>query len=115
MQIERLKLGSATPENDWEKGVDKTLDRLFQIIYEFLNNGLKIEDNSSVSIVTLTTSGTPDTETAIAHTLKRTPIGYFVVSKDKAGIIYDGSTSWTSTNIYLRSDVASVTTKVIIF
>ena len=115
MQIERFKIGAVTPETEWEKGADKSLDRFFQLIYQFLNNGLRIEDNVSVYTATITTSGAPDTEQAVAHDLKRTPIGYWIVSRDKAGIIYDGPTAWTDTNIYLRSNVASVTAKVIIF
>ena len=60
----------------------------------------------------ITTNATPDTEDAIAHTLGSVPVGYLIVKQDKAGSIYTGTTSWTSTNIYLRSDVASVTATI---
>lgn len=60
----------------------------------------------------VTTNATPDTEDAFSHGLGTVPQGYIVVKRDKAGVIYDGSTSWTSSNIYLRSDVASVTATI---
>lgn len=69
-------------------------------------------ENVAGEFQSITTNATPDTEDAFAHTLGSVPVGYIVLSKDKAGHIYDGSSSWTSTNIYLRSDVASVTALV---
>lgn len=56
-----------------------------------------------------TTSATPDAENTIAHTLGAVPIGHLVVKQDKAGSLYSGTTTWSSTNIYLKSNVASVT------
>ena len=55
------------------------------------------------------------TSILFTHTLGSTPIGYIVLSKDKAGHIYDGSTAWNSTTIYLRSDVATVAATVFLF
>lgn len=116
MQIERFSLGAISPLTEWEKNADRTLDRLFQTLIELLNAGLRFEDNNSLYRVTITTSATPNTEQAVAHTLKnRTPIGYLVISSDKAAHIYDGTTAWTTSNIYLRSDVASVTAKLLVF
>lgn len=69
-------------------------------------------ENVSGEFLTVTTNATPDTETSFSHTLGAVPVGYIVLSKDKAGVIYDGTTSWTSSAIYLRSNVASVTAKV---
>jgi hypothetical protein len=59
-----------------------------------------------------TTSATPDAENTIAHTIGSVPLGYIVVAQNKAGSLYqmdDTGTAWTSTNIYLKCDVASVT------
>jgi hypothetical protein len=52
-----------------------------------------------------------DTEFAVAHGLISVPLGYLVVSQDKAGTLYqmhDTGTAWTTTNIYLKCNVASV-------
>jgi len=62
-----------------------------------------------------TSNATPDAEDTIAHGLGRTPVGFIVIDKDKAGDIYDGGTAWTDTNIYLKCAVASVTATVLVF
>lgn len=61
-----------------------------------------------------TTDGVANTETTHAHNLNRTPVGYIIISKDKAGDIYD-SAAHTSTVIKLKCSVASVTFKAIVF
>ena len=62
-----------------------------------------------------TTSATPDAENTIAHELGRVPVGYIVVSVDKAAVLYKGTTAWTSTNIYLKCNVASTAYTILIF
>jgi hypothetical protein len=52
-------------------------------------------------------TGNADTEITLAHTIGAVPIGYIVIKIDKAGIIYDSGTTWTSSNIYLKCDVAN--------
>jgi len=64
---------------------------------------------------TLTTSGTPDAENTIAHGLGRVPVGYILVKADKAVCVYDGSSAWTATNIYLKANVASAAITLLIF
>lgn len=59
-----------------------------------------------------TTSGTPNAENTIAHTIGSIPLGYLIVWRDKAAHLYQGpttGTAWTSSNIYLKCDVATVT------
>lgn len=98
------------------KALDGDLESLFQAITGRVRFGTGDDGDRGENIAgefqTFTTDGTPDTEGAVSHGLGSVPIGYIVISKDKAGHIYDGTTSWTSTNIYLRSDVASVTATV---
>jgi len=62
-----------------------------------------------------TTNATPDTEDTIAHGLGRTPVGYVVVCKDKAGDVYKGTTAWDGTNIYLKCSIASVAVTILVF
>ena len=52
-------------------------------------------------------SGTANTEFAVAHTLGAVPVGYIVTKISNAGVVYLGTTSWTSTNIYLKSSAAN--------
>lgn len=55
------------------------------------------------------TTGLADAEKTVSHTLGSIPIGYLVLKQDKAGSLYAGSTAWTSSNIYLKCSVATVT------
>lgn len=80
---------------------------------------------SNISFGSTTSNGDPDqnmaiwkatgvspnvagTEFAITHGLGRIPIGYNVVSADKAGHIYRSTTAWTATTAYFKADVASI-------
>lgn len=114
MNVNPLKLGNVAPDNDFEKNLEKGLLKLAEQVREILNGGLRFEDNFSIELKTITTHATPDTETAYTHTLKRVPIGFIVYDRNKAGILYAGSSANTATTIYIRSNVASVTAKILI-
>ena len=79
-----------------------------------LNNGIRPGDNLDAQTVSVTTHTTPGTEVAVAHTLKRVPAGYIVLKRDKEGVIYDGATAFSTSSIYLKSNVASVTATILI-
>lgn len=115
MQLDPLELGDKQPETDYTKNLDDVLVRFADQLLTIINKGIRIEDNLDVADKTVTTDATPGTETAIAHGLKRVPKGFLVYSQDKAASIYDGSTSNDATNLYLRSDVATVALKILIF
>lgn len=115
MFIGRLIFNVKSPETEYTKDLDLALRRWSDKVQEIIDGGFRLDENADVGIKTVTTSATPDEESAVAHGLGRSPIGYAVISKDKAAHIYDGSTSWDATNIYVRSDIASVTTKLLIF
>lgn len=114
-QLPRFSTGDNAPATHYEKDLERSLDKQFEKIGEILNKGLRFADNFDAYIGALTTNATPGVETAIAHGLKRVPSGFLVIQKDKAAHIYNGSTAWTADNIYVRSDVASVTATLIIF
>ena len=59
-----------------------------------------------------TSHASANTEFAVAHTIGSVPIGRIVLYQDKAGSLYqapDTGTAWTSTNVYFKCDVSSVT------
>lgn len=89
---------------DWTTQVAKILDR-----------GIIFNDNVDCRSLTFTTSATPDASNTIAHTLGKVPIGYIVIYQNKAGSLYDSGTTWTSTNIYLKSNIASVAFRILVF
>ena len=109
------KLDCPSPDKTNKFQVD-LVDRLLrytQKLGDIINKGIRAADNWEAQIITVTLT-LADTEQAIPHTLKRIPEGYVLVSNDKAAIIYDGTTAWTTTNIYIRSNVAATTVKVIL-
>jgi hypothetical protein len=113
-QIEKIDIGKATPETDFDKNLEKAFLRNIEQLTEILNKGIRFEDNFSAYITTFTTSGTPGVETAITHGLKRIPSGFVVLEKDKAAHIYKGASGKSATTYYVASDVASVTVTVMI-
>lgn len=69
-------------------------------------------ENISGEFQVYTSNAVADTEDTIAHTLGSVPIGYIVIKQNKASSVYEGGTSWTSTNIYLKQSNTSVTTTI---
>jgi len=95
------------------KDLNEVLSRYSMKLGDIINKGLRITDNFDSQIVTVTTSGA-DTEVIVPHTLKRVPNGYFVLNTNKAANIYDSGTTWTTTNIYIKSNAATTTVKMLI-
>jgi hypothetical protein len=62
-----------------------------------------------------TSNGTANTEDTVAHKLGRVPVGVFAGLPDKAAVLYKGTTAWTSTNIYLKTSVATVAWNIMVF
>ena len=77
-------------------------------------NGAKA-GNLSANYCVFTSNGTANTEDTVSHNLARIPTGYIVVTQDKAATLFNGTTTWTTTNLYLRTSVASVAWKVLVF
>ena len=98
-----------------ESELFKTLRFFIDDTQRILNRGIAFGDNIDCRLVSFTSSATPDAENTIVHTLGKIPTGYIVYSIDKAAIIYNGTTTWTATNIYLKANVASTTAKIIVF
>jgi len=72
--------------------------------------------NLDAQYIDVFTPSTPDEEFAIPHGLGRKPIGYDVVRRDLASIVYDSSGgSWGEEVFYLKCDTASVTIKLRVY
>lgn len=72
-------------------------------------------ENVSGEFQQFTSHGTPDTEFSVAHTIGSIPKGAIIMWQDKAGSLYQGpttGTNWTSSSVYFKCDVASVTFNV---
>lgn len=70
--------------------------------------------NLDARYVVYTSNAVADTEDTISHGLGRVPVGYIPAKQDKAGTVYDGTTAWTATHIYLRASAASMALTVMV-
>lgn len=72
--------------------------------------------NIDAQYIDVFTPSVADTEFTVPHGLGRKPIGYDVVRRDKAGIVYDSSGgSWSPTTLYLKCSTASTTIKLRVY
>lgn len=101
---------------DYVSDVNSDLTNIFLAISGRIRFGSGTDgtagENISGQFQQFTTSATPDAENTIAHTLGSVPVGYIILGQDKAGSLYQlagTGTAWTSSNIYLKCNVASVT------
>lgn len=90
------------------------LDSDVKNLFLWSNGRVRFFENIAGSFVTFTSSATPDAENTVAHNLGLIPQGYIVVGRDKAGILYNSTTAFTTTNLYLKCNVASVTFSIYI-
>lgn len=76
--------------------------------------------NMQVHKASGTSPGTINVEFAVTHTLKHVPIGFMVVSTNKAAHFYKSTTAWTAAtnsslgSIYLKCDVITVAFVIVI-
>ena len=99
----------------FERDLIKALLNLETNLKGILNRGINFRENIDCATVDFTSSATPNAENTVAHTLGKIPTGYIVVGKDKAGDLYNGTSAWTGSNVFLKCSVASVTLKIIVF
>jgi hypothetical protein len=70
-------------------------------------------DNIKGKWVEFTSHATPDTEFTVTHDLGAIPVGFIDVGyKDKAGVLYRGGTTWTTSSIFLKCNVASTACRI---
>lgn len=72
------------------------------------NNGGRGE-NISGEFRVFTTDATPGVESAIAHTLGATPVGWLVCNKNGVGDLYASTTAWDSSRAYFKCSAGSIT------
>ena len=102
--------GDAT---QWAGAVDNDLSIIFLVLQgrvRFGSTGKTVNKGENIlgQFVTYTSNATPNTQDTVPHNLGSVPVGYIVVSKDKAGDVYK-SAAFTSMNMYLKCSAASTT------
>lgn len=116
MQIRnRIKTTNPDQKNEFEKALAAELFSFSGELAQILNKGIKFADNFNAEIKTIADSGVANSENTVAHTLKRTPIGYIVLKIDKGGVLYDSGTAWTDTDIYLKCGAANCAITLLVF
>lgn len=93
----------------------RVVDDVVGNLAAMFDKGIRVEEGIDVDIVSYTSNAVANTEDTVSHGLKRVPLGFIVVSQDKAGVCYWSGTTHTSTNLYLKNNVATVATKLIVF
>ena len=99
----------------FDKDLMSQLNEAFRNLDAILNRGIKFQDNVDCRLVTFTSDGVADTENTVAHTLGKVPVGFLVYSLDKGAVVYNGTTAFTKTNIYLKVNTATTVVKIIVF
>lgn len=86
--------------SSWEE-LRRFCSQGFQNLYNALNGRIGFTDNIYCQIIEVSQINL--TDTTIPHTLGKVPIGFIVLKSDTEPVIYNGTTQWTDTNIYLRA------------
>lgn len=95
------------------RDLDIDIKQIFNALRSRIRFGSGTDNSKGENIAgefqVFTSSATPDAENTIAHTLGSIPTGYIVINQNKAASLYANGTSWTSSNIYLKCNIASTT------
>lgn len=111
-QLYNYNSSKYVPENDTNDKVEiaKDFAKLFAFAQGRVRFGPATSGNDGENIfgqwVTFTTS-TADTEVVVPHTCGVIPVGYLVTKINKGGVVYISTTTWTSTNIYIKCSTAT--------
>jgi len=111
-----LILNTSQPYEAQIRVLQNQIDKLYDCLHGRVSFGTGVDGVSGMNVEgewqSYVSNATPDTEDTIAHTVGSVPLGYLVVTQDKAGSIYGTAslgTAWTSSAIYVKCSVASVT------
>ncbi len=99
--------------NDTEQ-LGRYVQVAFDDIQTVVNGNIEFNQNiGAKQLACVFTSANSDA--AFSHGLGRIPTGFFIVGIDTASIIYNGAATNTVDLIYLRSNVANVNAKVMVY
>lgn len=111
-----LVLNERLPIPEQLRTLQRQIDNLYQAVQGRISFGTGVDGTQSGNIEgewqEFTSDAMANTEFSVTHTIGSIPLGYIIVAQDKAGSLYqmdDTGTAWTSTTIYLKCSVASVT------
>lgn len=105
----------AREESTFDKSISQELRNYILDLSNILNKGIRFADNFDMNILSVTDTGTANSENIVSHSLRRIPLGYIVISRTGNGVVYNGSTAWTVDNIYIKSVSANNNIKLLVF
>lgn len=114
-----IKLRTDIEFKDQVPVLQNNIDNLFRCLNGRVRFGRGTDgdrgENLAGEFQQFTSDGSANTEFSVTHTLGSVPVGYIILGQDKAGSLYQlatTGTAWTSSTIYLKCSVSSVTFKV---
>lgn len=111
-----------TEVQDYLTNLSKTVQEYLNNVYSEFNGKISLA-NTRYRLVSVTSSGTVDTDFDVTHDLGETSLeipetfSYWIDSSDiayKSAIVYKGTKAWTNSTITLRCSVASCPLKVMV-
>lgn len=96
------------------------LRRIYSYLATIVNGQISFgdgvnRDNIDGNWVSTVTPVAPNTDFTLTHNLGRIPVGFLLMSSDRAVSIYNGTVPWTVTTITLKASVASAAVSLFIF
>lgn len=91
----------------WATALSKALDSAFVKLVTMPMNRSEV--------LAVADTGNADTEFNVSHGLRKIPRGFICVNTDKAAILYDSGTAWTTTKIYLKCNAANAAVSILVF
>lgn len=112
----RLKGSQIYPQTSGIEGENtkRFAKQLVQLQDEINRKIARISFNQSETLIVADT-GDADTEFSIATHSGKVPSGFILTRSDKACVIYDSDTEWTTTAIYLKCNVANASITLTVF
>jgi hypothetical protein len=102
-----------------EFDITRVLQRTYKILRGNISYGNLDPTDSGRNIdiypAKATTPGVINTEFSVAHGLNRIPVGFHVVNKSGVVDLYQSTTPWTTTKIYLKASVININVTLLIF
>lgn len=118
MRLPQSFFFSTPTSSEWDAGwaqelvfqVDTATREIIAAVNGNLGFGDGTDDDNLVGTwLTYSTNSSAGTEDTLAHNLGVIPVGFLVMVPPVSGVINKGSTTWTTTNIYLTCTGASQT------
>jgi len=114
MKLPSLILPSLPESPTLDPQLRRWAEDITRYLLDFNEKAKEIPFNNSEEIE-YTTNATANAEDQIQHHLNRVPHGYIILENGNGGVLYNGTTAWTTKYIYLKCTTASNHVKILVF